>query len=207
MANTKLSTNGNNCHHDLDSKVIILTGAASGIGKAEAETFSAEGARVVLTDVNEAGVQHAAKKLGKGAIALRHDVSAESDWNAVVAKTVETFGRIDGLVNNAGIYLRGTIDATTVEVFDKLFAVNQRGTFLGIKTVSAQMRLAGHPGSIVNISSITGITGLPGAIAYTATKWAIRGQRPRSWENTESGLTQFCPASLKRQFLTSIRLK
>lgn len=168
-------TNGKNVQRNLDNKVIIVTGAASGIGKAKAETFAAEGAKVVLTDVNEAGVQDAAKKIGKSAIALRHDVSVESEWNTVVGKTVEAFGRVDGLVNNAGIYLRGTIDDTTVEAFDKQFAVNQRGTFLGIKIVSAQMRRVGHPGSIVNTSSITGITGLPGTIAYTGTKWAIRG--------------------------------
>jgi 3alpha(or 20beta)-hydroxysteroid dehydrogenase len=159
----------------LQDKVIIVTGASSGIGKAEAETFAAEGAKVVLTDVNEAGVQKVAKKLGKNAIAQRHDVSIEADWNTAVAKTVEAFGRVDGLVNNAGIYLPATIEATTVEIFDKQFAVNQRGTFLGIKTVSAQMKTAGHPGAIVNTSSICGITGLPGCIAYNATKWAVRG--------------------------------
>lgn len=80
----------------LQDKVIIVTGASSGIGKAEAETFAAEGAKVVLTDVNEAGVQKVAKKLGNTAIAQRHDVSIEADWNKVVANTVEAFGRVDG---------------------------------------------------------------------------------------------------------------
>src|SRR6266851_259494 len=115
----------------LQDKVILVTGAASGIGKAEAETAISEGAKVVLSDVRQDGVQNVAATLGSNAIGLRQDVSLESDWERVVAKTIETFGRIDGLVNNAGLYLPGAIEATTGEDFDKQFAVNQRGTFPG----------------------------------------------------------------------------
>ncbi len=159
----------------VDGKVIIVTGASSGIGRAEAEMLVSRGARVALTDINEKDGRRAAQVLGDNAAFLRHDVSDETAWQEVVAKTVETFGRVDGLINNAGIYLPTNIDETTTELFDKQAFVNQRGTFLGVKTVSAHMKSAGHGGSIINTSSICGIKGLPGCIAYTSTKWAIRG--------------------------------
>ena len=157
----------------LEGKTVIVTGAAKGIGRGEAELLAASGAQVVLTDIDEANGATLARSLGEKAIFHRHDVSSAAEWQKVVAEAKKRFGKIDGLINNAGIYRPASIADTTDEIFDSLVAINQKGTFLGIKYVSEEMK--GKGGSIVNTSSICGIRGIPGCIAYNGTKWAIRG--------------------------------
>ena len=157
----------------IEGKTIIVTGSANGIGRGEAQVLVEFGAQVVLTDLDEAEGVTTAASLGKQALFVRHDVTSAAEWQSVISLAKKHFGKIDGLVNNAGIYRPGSIAETTDEIFDSQVAVNQKGTFLGIKFVSAEMTKNG--GSIVNTSSICGIRGIPGCIAYNGTKWAIRG--------------------------------
>ena len=157
----------------LQNKIILITGAARGQGAAEARRFVREGARVVITDILEAQGQELARELGKDAVFLRHDVSSEADWqNAVEAAS--SMGGLHGLINNAGIYQPGTLMETDAALFEQHMRINQLGPFLGMKAVVALMERSGG-GAIVNISSVAGLRGSPGAIAYSATKWALRG--------------------------------
>ena len=157
----------------LDGKVAIITGAARGQGANEARRFVAEGAQVVLTDLDEAGAKVAAE-LGDAAIFHRHDVGDEADWSAVVKAAIDRFGKIDVLINNAGVFKPASILETTTEAFDLHYRVNTLGVFLGMRAVIPAMEANGG-GSIVNISSIAGMRGWPGMIAYGGTKWASRG--------------------------------
>ncbi|KWO42478.1 hypothetical protein WT97_02320 [Burkholderia sp. MSMB1459WGS] len=158
----------------LKGKTVIVTGAANGIGRAEAELLARSGAHVVFTDLDEENGTAAAQPFGDNAFFIRHDVSSAADWQNVVAVTIARYGKLDGLVNNAGIYRPGTLADTTDEIFDSQVAVNQKGTFLGMKYAAVEMKRTGG-GSIINTSSICGIRGIRGCIAYNATKWAVRG--------------------------------
>ncbi|MFN0026016.1 MAG: SDR family NAD(P)-dependent oxidoreductase [Acidimicrobiales bacterium] len=156
----------------LDGKVCIVTGGARGQGGSEAALFRQEGAQVVITDIlDDAGKAHAA---AIGASFIRHDVRSEEEWGEVVRQSVERHGRVDVLVNNAGIYERGKLLDTTVEQYRRIIDVNQLGVFLGMKAVAPTM-IAQQSGSIVNISSIAGLLGSAGAVAYGASKFAVRG--------------------------------
>ncbi len=158
----------------LDGKVAMVTGAARGQGAAEASLFVEEGAKVVLTDVLDDLGQRTASALGPNALYLHHDVAAEAEWETVVRETVERFGRLDILVNNAAILHLAALEETTLADFERVVAVNQVGTFLGMRTAVGPMRAAGG-GSIVNVSSVDGIVGMNGVAAYAATKFAVRG--------------------------------
>jgi 3alpha(or 20beta)-hydroxysteroid dehydrogenase len=158
----------------LAGKVAVITGAAKGQGEAEARLFVAEGASVVLTDVLDERGQIVAKDLGDAARFLRHDISSEEDWAAVMATALETFGRVDVLVNNAAIHWLRTIEDETVADFRRMVDTNLVGTFLGIRSAIAPMRSSGG-GSIVNISSAAGLVGYALHGTYGATKWGIRG--------------------------------
>ena len=156
----------------LDGKVCIVTGGARGQGGAEAALFRQEGAEVVITDVlADVGQQHAA---AIGASFVGHDVRSEEEWAEVVRQTIERHGRLDVLVNNAGIYERGKLLDTTVEQYRRIIDVNQLGVFLGMKAVAPTM-IAQQSGSIVNISSVAGLLGSANAVAYGASKFAVRG--------------------------------
>lgn len=157
----------------LTGKVAIITGAARGQGAAEAALFVSEGARVLLTDVLEDEGRHQAEVLGEHARFVRHDVGDEGDWDAVVAAAHQTFGAVDVLVNNAGIFRGSPIVTTSVDEFDLLYRINQRGVFLGIRAAARVM--SGTGGSIVNISSGAGLTGAPDMIGYVASKFAVTG--------------------------------
>jgi 3alpha(or 20beta)-hydroxysteroid dehydrogenase len=157
----------------LNGKVILISGGARGQGAAEARLFVAEGARVVIGDVLEAEARQLASELGPSAAFVRHDVTQERDWETAI-KAAENFGGLHGLVNNAGIYQPRTLTETDTELFERHMRVNQLGCFLGMKAVVPLMERSGG-GSIVNISSVAGLRGSPGAIAYSATKWALRG--------------------------------
>jgi 3alpha(or 20beta)-hydroxysteroid dehydrogenase len=156
----------------LDGKVAIVTGGARGQGGAEAALFRAEGAQVVITDVlHDVGAAHAA---AIGATFVAHDVRSEEEWSEVVRATIEQFGRIDALVNNAGIFQRAKLIDTDLELYRKIIDVNQIGVFLGMRAVAPTM-IEQQSGAIVNISSVAGLRGSPGGFAYGASKFAVTG--------------------------------
>ncbi|MGH8998435.1 MAG: SDR family NAD(P)-dependent oxidoreductase [Acidimicrobiia bacterium] len=160
----------------LSGKVAIVTGAAQGMGEAEARLFAAEGAAVVLVDVQEAEIKRIGEELSKaGAQTLVRplDVSDESGWADTVREAEGTFGKVDVLVNNAGILDFGGVEDTDLAVWNQVIAVNQTGVWLGMKHTVPAMRRAGS-GSIVNISSIYGLIGSGAATAYQGTKGAVR---------------------------------
>ena len=160
----------------LDGRVALVTGAASGIGKATSRRLASEGAAVVVTDLqDEAGEAVAAgiREDGGRAIFVHHDVSSQADWEAALQATREEFGRLDILVNNAGIGDTAPIEETELEDYEKTIAVDQTGVFLGMKLAAPMLIDSGH-GSVINISSIFGTTGGFGASpAYHAAKGAI----------------------------------
>jgi len=156
----------------LDDKVALISGGARGQGAAAAARFTAEGARVVIGDLlDDRGAETAA---ACGATYEHLDVADADSWAAVVDATVARHGRLDVLLNNAGILRVGTLEATTPETYMESVRVNQFGTFLGMQAVVPAMRAAGG-GSIVNTSSISGMQGRGGVFSYVATKWAVRG--------------------------------
>lgn len=161
----------------LKGKVAIITGASQGMGAAHARLMAAEGAKVILTDINETDGAPIAAEIGDNALFLRHDVADAAGWREVVATGEERFGTINVLVNNAGIL--GEIAATTEmtrEQYQQVVDVNQIGVFLGMQAVIPSMLKAGV-GSIVNISSISGMVAIVGSpnLAYVGTKFAVRG--------------------------------
>jgi 3alpha(or 20beta)-hydroxysteroid dehydrogenase len=158
----------------LQDKVAIITGAARGMGAATARLFAAEGAKVVIADVLDAEGQKLAGELKRHAVFMHLDVADENNWRAVVQKTVADFGRIDVLVNNAGVLLFKTLLDTSAAEFERVIRINLQGTFLGTKLAGEQMVRRGR-GSIVNISSVDGMKGANGLGAYCSSKWGIRG--------------------------------
>jgi 3alpha(or 20beta)-hydroxysteroid dehydrogenase len=156
-----------------DGKVVLISGGARGQGAAEARMLVAEGAKVVIGDVLEDEGRRLAAELGDAAVFLRHDVTEEAGWARAVA-AAERLGGLHGMVNNAGIYIPRTLLDTDAALFERHMRINQFGCFLGMKAVVGAMERAGG-GSIVNISSVAGLRGSPGAFAYSATKWALRG--------------------------------
>ncbi|MCH2173033.1 glucose 1-dehydrogenase [Myxococcota bacterium] len=158
----------------LDGKVAVITGAARGQGEAEARLFVEEGARVVLGDVLDDLGKQVAESLGDAAVYAHHDVSDSTSWSEMIATAESAFGKVDVLVNNAGILRVGMIADMTVEEYQQVIAINQTGVFLGMQSVLPAMQKAGG-GSIVNISSIGGFAGVAGMSAYVASKFAVRG--------------------------------
>lgn len=156
----------------LDGKVAIVTGGARGQGAAEARLFASEGATVVVTDVLTGEGEAVATEIQ--GLFLAHDVSSETAWQETVQRTLDAYGRIDVLVNNAGIFRRAGLLATTLADYRRVIDVNQVGVFLGMQAVAPTM-IAQRSGAIVNISSIAGFLGAAGAFAYGASKWAVRG--------------------------------
>ena len=156
----------------LDGRVALITGGARGQGAAEAALFAKEGAHVVVTDVlDDDGRKTAA---ACGGTFLHHDVTNEARWDEVVAAILKDHGRLDILVNNAGIFKSGGVVTTTLADYRHVIEINQVGVFLGMRAAAKPMIEAGS-GAIVNISSIAGMQGSPGAVAYGASKWAVRG--------------------------------
>ena len=158
----------------VEGKVAIVTGAASGIGASAARALAREGARIVIADVVTAMGEEVAASCGANARYMHHDVASKASWQKVVAETEHLFGPVSVLVNNAGIIRYGMIEVHTEEDFRRVIEVNQIGVFLGMKSVIGSMRRASG-GSIVNISSAAGLVGAANAVAYTASKFAVRG--------------------------------
>lgn len=158
----------------LDGKVAIVTGAARGQGEAISRSLDAEGARVVLGDVLDEEGKTVADELGESARYVHHDVTDESSWEEAVRTATSEFGSLNVLINNAGIIRWGTVAELSLEDYMDVISVNQIGCFLGMKAVVPAMIEAGG-GSIVNTSSTAGFVGTGGLVAYTASKFAVRG--------------------------------
>jgi 3alpha(or 20beta)-hydroxysteroid dehydrogenase len=159
----------------LDGKVVVISGAAQGMGRRHAEWCVNEGASVVITDLQAEKGEKLATELGEHAVFVEHDVTVADDWEVVVSRAVEVFGRIDGLVNNAAIDPKPVaFEDETFERIERTFRINVFGTWWGMKAVLPAMREAGG-GSIVNISSTAGLRGFPGLTSYGSSKWAVRG--------------------------------
>jgi 3alpha(or 20beta)-hydroxysteroid dehydrogenase len=158
----------------LDGKVAIITGAAGGIGAASARRFAAEGARLLLSDADGARAQALAHELGGQAVSCAHDVASETDWQAVIASALEAHGRIDILLNNAGVFLAASLAETSLDDFRRVTEVNTVGVFLGMRAVAPSMTEQ-RAGSIINVSSVAGLGGSPYLTAYASSKWAVRG--------------------------------
>ena len=173
----------------LDGQVALITGGARGMGAAEAQLFVNAGATVFITDVDDAEGGNVAEAIGARCHYLHHDVSKEEEWARVVARIEASQGQIDVLVNNAGIFrVMGTLE-TRMSDWEQMIAINQTGTFLGMRTVIPIMQKK-RKGSIINLSSIAGLAGTPRAPAYAATKWAVRGM-------TKSAALEFAPFGIR----------
>ncbi len=156
----------------LNNKIVIITGAAQGMGAAHARLFIAEGARVVLTDLNEEKGSALATELGESALFIQQNVTSEDDWARVISTTEQHFGAVNVLINNAGITMASSIQDTSLDAYRRILDINQVSVFLGMKAVLPSMKKT-QGGSIVNVSSINGLVG--GAIGYTDSKFAVRG--------------------------------
>ena len=157
----------------LAGKVAIITGGSRGQGAATAKLFSSEGAQIMLADVN-APDPSLIDFLDGSAHFMRLDVSDAAGWHDVVAATQKAFGRVNVLINNAGVYRPGGLTETDDALWDFHYRINQLGVFLGMRSVIDAMRASGS-GAIVNVSSNAGISHVPGIFAYATTKWAVRG--------------------------------
>jgi len=173
----------------VEGKIALITGGARGQGAAHARRLSEEGAKVVITDIRDEEGQALAASLGDAASYLSHDVSSETAWRSVMDAVRTRHGRLDVLVNNAGIGERGGFAVTDAAHFERVFRVNQLGTFLGIK-YGAELMMAGGGGSIINIASIGSIRASPQFVAYASTKWAIRGLN-------KCAAAQFTPSNIR----------
>ena len=165
--------------NQLENKVALITGGASrpGLGSAIADKFASEGAFVFLTDIDENGCiasLDVIKNNGGQGAALKHNVTDEKDWDNVFAAIKEQKGQLDILVNNAGISQLGTIDSATSEEYLRVMDTNMHSVFYGTKRAVAMMRETGNGGNIINMSSISGIVGIPGNVAYSAAKAGVR---------------------------------
>ena len=158
----------------VDDKVAIITGGAQGMGAADARLLVAEGAKVVIGDILDEKGEALAAELGAAARYVHLDVSDDEQWQAAVDTAVKEFGKVNVLVNNAGIVQVGPLKSLDVEKWNRVLAVNLTGAMLGIKAVLGPMREAGG-GSIINVSSIEGMRGASWVHSYVASKWGLRG--------------------------------
>lgn len=157
----------------LNGRIALVTGGGSGLGKADCIRLAEEGARVYVTDVNEAAAQAVASSIGDGAVAIRHDVSSEQDWQAVYARITADHGRLDILVNNAGVVVIADPEATTTDQFDRVMDIMCKGVFLGCKH-GLPLLAKSQNGSIINMCSTASHFGYPPFFAYSAAKGAVR---------------------------------
>ena len=159
----------------LNGKVSIITGASRGLGLDIARLFATNGSKVVITDINDSDGLLEVKKIqsqGSQAFYSHLDVTSGPDWTRLVTEVIKKYGRIDILINNAGVYHRGNLETTKISDWDRVFSVNGKGVFIGTKAVLPQMKKQGK-GSIVSISSIAGIIGSKQSVAYNSAKGAI----------------------------------
>ena len=163
----------------LDKKIVLVTGGASvpGLGSATAERLAQEGAYVYVTDIDQKGVEAVSAGIrgaGGKSRAMSHDVTSEADWDRVMGEIIAAHGRIDVLVNNAGIAVLRMIDVITSPEWAKQLNVNLYSVFHGTQRAVREMRRVGEGGSIINLSSVAGQVGVPGCSAYSASKGGVR---------------------------------
>lgn len=173
----------------LAGKVALISGGSRGQGEAEARLFVKEGAQVVIGDILDSEGEMLAKELGDAAIYVHLDVTSESDWATAVGESVQRFGHLDTLVNNAGILDAGPLLDTSLERYRRVIEVNQIGVFLGMRSAGKALIDAGG-GSIINISSVDGMMGMGGMVAYVSSKWAVRGM-------TKTAAAEFGPFGIR----------
>ena len=160
----------------LNNKAVLISGGARGMGSVEAKLFCSEGASVIIGDILEdegRKIEAEINESGGVCIFVRLDVTSEEDWDSAVNLTVERFGKLDVLINNAGIFPMESVEETTVESWDRVMDVNAKGVFLGTKAAIPVMKTSGG-GSIINLSSIAGLVGSAYSASYNATKGAVR---------------------------------
>ena len=157
----------------IEGKVCVVTGAASGLGLAAAQRLVEEGGRVLLTDINASAVAECAELLGANAGAMTLDVRNRDQWRAVIDAAVDRWGRLDVMVNNAGVARPGTIESVTDDDWDTVLGINLYGVMLGTQFAIGQMKRNGG-GSIINIASVRGFLGEPVSMAYSASKGGVR---------------------------------
>ena len=172
-----------------EGRAALVTGGARGIGAAIVRRLHGEGANVAITDVLADEGRALAAELGERTVFIDHDVTDDAAWADAVKAAVAAFGRLDVLVNNAGIHHGGGLVDADLAGVERQIRVNQFGTFLGMRHAFAPMQAAGG-GSIVNISSIAGQLGFPNAAAYVGTKWAVRGM-------TKTAALELAPAQIR----------
>ncbi len=173
----------------LDRRVALISGAARGMGNACARLFAAEGAKVVVADVLEDEGREVAAEIGESAIHRRLDVTREPDWEAAIEATLAAFGRLDVLVNNAGIVIPSPLRTLELADYRAVTEVNQTGVFLGMKAATPALEASGG-GSIVNVSSIDGIIAMDMVFAYVASKFAVRGM-------TKAAALELAPSGIR----------
>ena len=162
----------------VDGKVVLVAGTASdpGLGRTAAAALAREGARLVVTDIDGAGAEDCARQIreaGGEAVAAAQDVTSEADWSRIIAEVLDRFGRLDVLVNNAGIAILKPLEALTLEDWRRQIDVNLTSVFLGCRHAMAALRASGG-GSIINLSSVAGLVGIPTTAAYGAAKGGVR---------------------------------
>ena len=156
----------------INKKVALVTGGGSGIGEAICTRFAEEGATVIVADIREENANRVAESIGAKAVPVHQDVTSEQRWAEVITEIIDRFGRLDVLVNNAGIALVGTVEDTSLEDWQTTQRVNLDAVFMGTREAIKVMKVSG--GSIINISSIEGIIGDPEVAAYNASKGGVR---------------------------------
>ena len=173
----------------LDGKVALISGAARGMGQAEARLFADEGAKVAVCDVIDDEGKAVAQAIGSSSLYQHLDVTDEDHWEKAVSATTEAFGKLDILINNAGIAEAAPLAEMTLDSYRRVTEVNQTGVFLGMRAAVAPMTEAGG-GSIINISSIDGMVGMNNLMSYIASKWAVRGM-------TKAAAMELGPAGIR----------
>ena len=158
----------------LDDKVALVSGGARGMGQSHCRVFAAEGAKVMVADILDDEGRVVAADIGPNAVYQHLDVTSEDDWAAAIDAVMDTFGRLDVLVNNAGIAEPSPLADLTLDSYRRVTEVNQTGVFLGMRAAVRPMSESGG-GSIINISSIDGQVGMDNLTSYIASKWAVRG--------------------------------
>ncbi|MEN3952363.1 SDR family oxidoreductase [Iodidimonas sp. SYSU 1G8] len=158
----------------VQDKVCLVTGGGSGLGRADVLALAREGARVVITDIDQKGGEETAQQAGCNAIFIEHDVAERSQWERVIARTLDHFGELNVVVNNAGMVRPGNVETCSWDDYQLHQRIHMDGTYLGLKYGIETIKRNGKPGSIINMASTTALMGYKEVFAYAACKGAVR---------------------------------